>query len=161
MSEPLRTREPALGTLLNRPLTDRIREFKYRFAQAAVFGLPVIALQYVGPHLGGAESSRWIGLFQALLAGWVLYVSAGALFEGLIHLLRRNRPSVDLLVMLLAACLYLVSLATWMVLLAGRFRFHPVFHWVVLLILGWAGFRWLHLRRRQTRAPCTPPAPPG
>jgi cation transport ATPase len=148
--------------LLDRPLSDRIREFKYRFAQAAVFGLPVLALQYLGPHLGGAESTRWIGLFQALLAGWVLYVSSGVLFEGLIHLLHRNRPTLDLLVILLALPLYLASLATWIIGLTGRSLFRPVFHWPVLLILAWAGLRWAQLhRRRQSREPYTPPAPPG
>ena len=160
-SDPPRTQDAALETFLHRPLADRVREFKYRFAQAAVFGLPVIALQYAGPHLGAGESGRWIGLFQALLAGWFVYVSSGMLFEGLIHGVRGN-PTVDLLVILAVIGLYLVSLIAWLTLLpAGRPWFPPVFHWPVLLILGWAGFRWAQLRRRRTRAPYTPPAPPG
>src|SRR3954466_3838186 len=70
-------------TLLNRPREQRVREFKYRFAQSAVFGLPVLALQRFGPALGGAESPRWVGVLQLLLAGWVVYVgAAGMLFEG-------------------------------------------------------------------------------
>jgi cation transport ATPase len=146
---------------LDRPPADRIREFRYRFAQSAVFGLPVVALQYLGPSLGGAESGRWIGLFQALLAGWVVYVSSGMFFEGFIHALLRYRPTADFIVILLAMGLYLASLATWFNLVMGRRWFAPMFHWAVLLILAWAGFRWAQLHRRRTRAPCSPPAPPG
>src|SRR5690349_4428997 len=79
---------PSTGSLprfLTRPASDRLREYKYCCAQAVVFGLPVLALEAWGRSLGGREASRWVGGFQALLTGWVLYVAAaGMLFEGLL-----------------------------------------------------------------------------
>ena len=64
-----------------------MREFQYRFAQATVFGLPVIALQICGPSLGGADAPRWVAILQILLCGWIVYVgAAGILFEGAILL---------------------------------------------------------------------------
>ena len=67
-----------LTALLARDDDQRLREYKYRFSQAAVFGLPVLALQGWGRSLGGPESERWVGVLQALLAGWVVYVGAAA-----------------------------------------------------------------------------------
>src|SRR2546423_13647267 len=55
---------------------ERVRQWKYRFAQSAVFGLPVVAVHFLGPGLGGPEAARWVALFELLLAGWVLYVGA-------------------------------------------------------------------------------------
>src|SRR5687767_3056847 len=85
----LHTNRPAdfpvdtLQSLLDRPVSERLRESKYRFAQSVVFGLPVLALQWFGYRLGGTEADRWIGLLQLLLAGWIMYVgAAGLLFEG-------------------------------------------------------------------------------
>lgn len=146
-----RVPEPGLDTFLHRPLDDRIREYKYRFAQSVVFGLPVVALQYLGPSLGGAESGRWVGLFQALLTGWIVYVCSGMLFEGVIRALNRRRPTADLVVILAAITLYFAGLVTWINLLLGRHWPSPGFHWTVLLILAWVGFRWLQLSRRVDR----------
>src|SRR5688572_5630049 len=85
------SRSDNLETMLSRPLDQRVREHKYRFAQAAVFGLPVLGLQYFGHKLGGPEAGKWVGLLQALLAGWVMYVgAAGMLFEGILLLRRRG-----------------------------------------------------------------------
>ena len=58
----------------NRPVADRRREFKYRCAQALIFGLPVLVLQYFGHSLGGSrqEASRWIAILLVSL------VAAGA-----------------------------------------------------------------------------------
>src|SRR4051794_16875055 len=95
--------------LLNRPLEQRIREFRYRCAQSVIFGLPVLALQWFGPRLGGAEASRWIWLLQAILAGWIVYIAAaGMLFEGLMARSLTTLP--DLLVAIFAIGMYVISL---------------------------------------------------
>src|SRR4051812_28011999 len=85
-----------LRELLTRPPTERAREYRFRFGQSIVFGLPVVVLQFWGTGLGGREAAKWVGIFQALLAGWVVYVSAaGMLFEGILLLPRR--VSADLI----------------------------------------------------------------
>ena len=95
-----------LAKVLNRPRSERLREYKYRFAQSAVFGLPVIALHFFGPSLGGPEAGRWVGLLQLLLAGWVMYVGAmGMLVEAIL----RRKITADGVVAMLAIGLYLVS----------------------------------------------------
>src|SRR5439155_14755490 len=82
MTEQLLSR---VELLLARPDEQRFREYKYRCAQAIIFGIPVIALQLFGRSLGGPEAPRWIAILQALLSGWVVYVAAaGMIFEGLI-----------------------------------------------------------------------------
>lgn len=82
------------------------------------------------------ESDRWVGIFQALLAGWVVYVgAAGMLFESLVWLGRR-RFTGDLLPSATAVVLYLLTLPR---LATG----HPGwFHWAVLVIAIWTGLRW-------------------
>src|SRR5688572_15852315 len=142
-------RQSAIGNLLSRPDDQRLREYKYRFSQAAVFGLPVIALQWWGHALGGAEAERWVGILQALLAGWVVYVGAtGMLFEGLIVLPRRVMP--DLLPALLAVATYLFSVISVLhVLLDGRLWYRPLlFHASVLIIGAWTGVQWFRWSRR-------------
>lgn len=137
-----------LDDLLTRPLDQRIREYRYRLAQTLIFGLPVIGLQYFGHSLGGAEAERWVGILQAILTGWILYVAAaGMAFEGLILLLRR-RPMLDLLIASVAIGLYLASLASLVVLLtAGAPWFRPfVFHWGVITLAGWCAVRLLTIR---------------
>src|SRR5437867_3364487 len=98
---PVSLREPPRGmwgtkqtsdlqSVLSRPPQERQREHRYRFAQTLIFGLPVLALQWFGRRLGGEEQDRWIGLLQALLTGWIVYVgAAGLAFEGLLLLRRR------------------------------------------------------------------------
>lgn len=145
---PAAVSSDSLPRLLARPISDRLREYKYWCAQAVVFGLPVLALQAWGPSLGGRESGRWVGGLQALLSGWVLYVAAaGMLFEGLL-LLRRRRPMADLIVAAVAIGLYCYSAVA-----LGRSLFttrtgRPLFHAVVILLAGWCGLRWAYLARR-------------
>src|SRR5688572_9615705 len=83
---------PLLG-VLQRSNSERLREYKYRFAQTMVFGLPVIALAVWGRVLGPTDHQRWSSLFQALLTGWILYVNLGLLIEPAM----RRRLSADLL----------------------------------------------------------------
>ena len=84
-----------LEALLSRSIAERLREHKYRFAQSAVFGLPVVVLQLFGGRLGGLSSGIWVGLIQTLLGGWVVYVAAaGMFFEGFL-LLRRGKVIAD------------------------------------------------------------------
>jgi cation transport ATPase len=133
---------PHFADLLDRPLDQRRREYQYRFAQSLVFGLPVFALQFFGRSLGGVESNRWVAIFQALLAGWVVYVgAAGMLFESLVHLARR-RYTADLLPSAAAVALYLLTLPR---VTTGRPGW---FHWAVLVIALWTGVRWYHFRCR-------------
>ena len=139
-----------LISLLNRPDHERLREYKYRFSQAVVFGLPVIALELGGSRLGGPESERWVGILQALLAGWVVYAgAAGMLFEGLI-LLPRGRLMPDLFAALLAIAAYLFSLVSVLhVLFAAHLWYRPLlFHVSVLIVAVWSGVQWFRWSRR-------------
>ncbi len=132
-----------LFVLLNRPDDQRLREYKYRFSQAAVFGLPVLALQAWGHALGGDEAERWVGVLQALLAGWVVYVgAAGMLFEGLIVLPRR--VMADLITALAAVLAYVFSLVSVVhVLFTGQLWYRPLlFHVSVMVVAAWTGFQW-------------------
>lgn len=163
-SHPLPTHDPLVAQL-DRPADQRAREYQYRFAQSAVFGLPVLLLQAFGRSLGGPESDRWVAVFQAVLAGWILYVgAAGMLFESLLWLARR-RFTPDLLPSLAAAALYLAGvtrLASHVIRAgikpgsasdASGATFPPLpFHWAVLLLIAWTGARWGWLRA-ETKHP--------
>ena len=138
---------PSVEQLLARPPAERAREFKYRFAQSLVFGLPVAALHWLGPMLGGAEAPKWTGLFQTLLAGWVMYVAAaGMIFEGAL-LLVRGRLTLDFVVAMVAAIAYLLGAAGWLsLLISGATSRTPVpFHFSVTLLAAWCGVRWAWL----------------
>lgn len=140
-----------LITLLARPHDQRLREYKYRFSQAVVFGLPVLALQAWGPALGGSESDRWVGILQALLAGWVVYVgAAGMLFEGLLLLPRR--VMADLIPALAAVIAYAFSLISVLhVLFTGQLWYRPLlFHVSVIVVAAWTGLQWWRWSRRAT-----------
>ncbi len=141
-----------ISDLLNRPADQRQREFRYRCAQAFVFGVPVLALQWFGPKLGGAEAPRWIGLLQAILCGWIVYVGALAmLVEGL--LVRSRRLLADTIVAGISTGMYLYSLICVVpVLIIGRMLPGPLlFHWVVMLLIVWTGVRWWMLSRRRAQ----------
>ena len=112
-----------------------------------IFGMPVIALQYLGPALGGAEAPRWIAILQALLASWVVYVgAAGMLFEGLLTIRRGLAP--DLIIAILSFGTYLYSLiSTLSIFTIGRLAYQPLlFHVSVILIGAWTGIQWWRLR---------------
>jgi len=137
-----------IQAILQRPLDQRVREFKYRFAQSVVFGLPVLALQRFGSSLGWVEADRWVGVLQMLLAGWVVYVAAaGLLFEGI--LLLPGKISADLLVASTAVAVYLFSvLGVMQILLLAKPWHEPIFHVSVLLLIPWCGVRWWQLCHR-------------
>jgi hypothetical protein len=143
----LSPRSGTIQNLLTRPPEQRLREHKYRFSQSIVFGLPVVALQLYGRALGPADSERWVSLLQALLAGWVLYVNLGMLFEGIL-LLPARRVTGDFLVSILAVALYgysLVSAAHGIV--TGRLLYRPLlFHACVIVLAAWTGWRWWRVR---------------
>jgi cation transport ATPase len=140
-----------ITALLARPDRDRQREYKYRFSQSVVFGLPVIALQYWGRALGPADWQRWVSLLQALLTGWVLYVNLGLLIEGLI-LLSRGRGTADLLVATVAAVLYLASLVSAVRGIVFSHLWFPLqFHVCVIVLAAWSGWRWMWQARRRPR----------
>ena len=157
MTEPSTgNRQPEIGNLLARPDEQRLREYKYRFSQAVVFGLPVIALQLWGSALGGPEAERWVGILQALLGGWVVYVgAAGMLFEGLVLLFGATprRLTADLPVALAAVLTYLYSLASVLhVFVDGRLAYRPLwFHACVALLALWTGIQWVRWSRRLRR----------
>ncbi len=162
-TEPTLNDQPStIDNLLSRAPEQRLREYKYRFGQSVVFGLPVIALQLYGRALGPADSERWVSLLQALLAGWVLYVNLGMLFEGFL-LLPARRVTGDFIVSIVAVALYaysLVSAAHGVV--TSRLLFRPLmFHVVVIGLAAWTGVAWLRMARLSTATPGTSPAPAG
>ena len=136
---------------MTRPDEQRQREYKYRFSQSVVFGLPVVALQYIGPRLGPTDSARWVSLLQALLAGWIVYVNLGMLFEGL--LLARRRITADFTVILYASLLYLASLVSALRAIVTSHRWYALrFHYCVMILAVWTGLRWWQFARRLARA---------
>jgi hypothetical protein len=160
MDSPIANRQSQIANLLTRPDEQRLREFKYRFSQSVVFGLPVIALQFFGPLLGPADSDRWVSLLQALLAGWVLYVNLGMFFEGV--LLLPGRISIDLPVAAIAIALYLYSAVSAIAGIAtGHLWYRPLlFHMCVAVLMLWSAVRWATMARRgggSATAPVTFP----
>jgi len=100
-----------------------------------------VALQIWGSGLGGREAGKWVGVFQALLAGWVIYVAAaGMLFEGVFLLPRRL--SADLVCALITVAIYLLSSLRLVHVLSGGGTARPMFHFVVLIMATWSGVRW-------------------
>jgi hypothetical protein len=90
-----------------------------------------------------------VGILQALLAGWVVYVgAAGMLFEGLILLPRRVMP--DLAAASVAVACYLFSLVSVLhVLVDGRLWYRPLlFHLGVIVVAAWTGLQWFRWSRR-------------
>ena len=152
MNEPRATFEgqpDRLSALLARPAHQRRIEYKYRFAQAVIFGIPVIALQYFGSALGGSEAPRWIAILQALLSGWAVYVgAAGMLFEGLLTI--RHGIGGDLIIAVASLALYLYSLVSVLAtFFTGRLAYQPLlFHLSVILLAVWTGIQWWRFRLR-------------
>jgi hypothetical protein len=142
---------PPIEQLLARPDAERARDYRYRFGQSVVFGLPVIALEVWGRSLGGREAARWVGVLQALLSGWVLHVGAGGmLFEGLILLHARRRGTGGLAVAAVAVALYVFSaIQLGRLIFARAAGAGPVFHAVVILIASWSAWQWWRLARRS------------
>jgi hypothetical protein len=132
--------------LLDRPRTERCREYRYRFGQSMVFGFPVIGLALFGPSLGGPEAGRWIGLLQLLLAGWVIYVGALAM---LIEAVLRRRVTVDAFIAALASALYLLGAGGVTCLFATGRSHHQqwAFASEVVVLCAWNGAQWF----RHTR----------
>lgn len=115
-----------------------------------MFGLPVIALEHFGLRLGGAgaEPAVWVGLLQALLAGWVVYVAASGM---LVECLLIRRIKLDGAVALAAMIAYLASLAGWARLLLLRSPSPPRTFWfdiAVIALIVWCGLRWGWLANR-------------
>ena len=143
-SEPPETQSVSAdipNSAFDRPLGERVREFRYRFAQTFIFGAPVLALQWFGPRLGGPEAPRFIAVFQAILSGWILYVAGAGMLFG---------AWLDAIVALLAVCMYLFGLVCIapLVLTGHMLNRSPAFHWPVILLLIWTGLRWWQLSRR-------------
>ncbi len=140
-------------------MSERAREHKYRFAQAMVFGLPVIALQLFGRQLGGAEAPRWIALLQAVLSGWIACVACtGMITEGIVLLIIRRRLTADLLVALVAVAIEVFSvLSVLHILVSGQIWYRPLlFHVVVVVLVGWCGLQWARcatVHRRASESP--------
>ena len=143
---------PDLQTILDRPLSERLREHKYRFAQCVVFGIPVIALHLLGPKLGGSDAARWTGLLQSLLTAWIVYLGAIPLLAEGFLLIMRRQFKIDLPIALCAAVLYIAGVAGWITTLRGRAPFFPsAFSCCVMLLVLWSGVQWLHLLKQIGR----------
>jgi len=141
----------SIQSILNRPLSERIREHKYRFAQCVVFGIPVIALHYLGPKLGASDAARWTGLLQALLAGWTLYIGAIPLLAEGFLLMSQRQFKLDLVIALCALLLYIIGLAGWIMTLRGRAAPFPAgFSYSVVILVLWSGVQWLRLSNQAS-----------
>ena len=140
-----------LALLLARPPEQRTREYQYRFAQSVVFGLPVIALVLWGNRLGPLDAQRWGSVMQMLLAGWVIYVNLGMIFEG--ALILRRRVTADFLVATLALGLFLFSaISVAHVFVAGTLWYRPLLFWAQVIVLAaWTGFSWWRMARIVAR----------
>ena len=139
---------PSIESILTRPISERIREHKYRFAQCIVFGLPVLALYFFGPKLGGPEAGRWIGLLQALLAGWCLYLAALPMASESAMLFVMGKFRFELLIASAAAILYIVGLVGWIFTLRGRAAPMPVaFSIEIALLIAFSGLQWMRLSK--------------
>src|SRR5687768_1236958 len=119
------------------PLHERIRQYKYRFAQSLVFGLPVIALEIWCRALGGRDADRWVLFLQALLAGWVMYVGAGGMLVGGLLALPKFTP--DLPVAAAAIACYAAALASFA---APALRPWALFTCAVVLVTAWSALQW-------------------
>jgi len=95
-----------------------VREYRARFSQALVFGLPALALHYLGPMLtggGGASNTSGGGgmaypwLLEMVLVGWSLWVAGLPIlwqgFASLIHL----RATADLLTTMIVMLSFIPS----------------------------------------------------
>jgi cation transport ATPase len=134
-------------SLLSRPPDQRAREQRFRFGQAVVFGLPVLALQWFGTDLGGPEARRWVALLQAVLCGWIVYTGAsGPVFEGIVRVLAGRGLSLDLLVAGAATAVFIFSLIATVSLLMAGHALPPLFHVVVIVLGGWSGLQALRWR---------------
>ncbi len=151
-------------------LGDRIRrEYKARLAQAIMFGLPVLALQYLAPMLastGGADARGMLfpWLFQMLLAGWLCYVAAWPiLWQGAAALLNL-RATGDTLTLLLVVGTFIPSAVGVLSLLvtetpwfgapgsAGFSDRGPAFHATMLIVTLAVTQRWLYYRQADRLA---------
>lgn len=88
-------------------------EYKSRFATAMMFGLPALALHYLGPILAGGgrdpRSMAYPWVFELALVGWVC-IAAGwpILWQGALSLIHL-RPTADLLTSLLVLVAFVPS----------------------------------------------------
>jgi cation transport ATPase len=145
-SPPIPDHKSEVSNVLGRPASERLREYKYRFAQSVVFGLPVVALHFFGPALGGPEAARWVGLLQLLLAGWVMYVGgAGMLVDAML----RRKLTADGVVAGTAIALFLAGGAAviHVFLSAHAWSVRPFFPSAVLLLCVWTGIQWYRHRK--------------
>jgi hypothetical protein len=139
----------ALNALLQRPLDQRIREYQYRAAQSAVFGLPVLALHFFG-HFLGSGADRWPILMQMLLTGWIVYVSAtGMIFEALLTM--RPQFAADFSIAAIATALFAFSSARviYQIAITASATATTYFHLTVLLLLAWTALRFTWLSRQR------------
>jgi cation transport ATPase len=142
--------DPTIQSILNRPISERLREHKFRFAQCMVFGLPVLALHFFGPKLGGPEAGRWIGLLQALLSGWCLYLAALPMLSESLMLLSLGKVKVELFISMVTMVLYLVGLVGWIFTLRGHEAVFPgAFAIAVVILIIWSGVQWLWLSNQN------------
>ena len=117
-----------------------------------VFGLPVLALQFFGPKLGGPEAGRWIGLLQALLSGWCLYLAALPMLSESMMLLSLGKVKLELFISSATIVLYLLGVVGWIFTLRGRGALMPsAFGLAVIILIGWSGVQWLRLSGQTDR----------
>jgi cation transport ATPase len=138
---------PSLSDLTNRSQTERLREFKYRFAQSAVFGLPVLALHFYGPFLGRAEAPRWIGFLEILLSGWVVWIG---LFAMVVEALLIKIPTFDSIIASIGLVAFLFAAISFIRLLLSQSVSHLMIGFPVAVAISilWNGLRWKMIERQ-------------
>lgn len=108
----------------------------------------MLALHFFGPRLGGPESARWIGLMQALLAGWCLYLAALPMLSESLMLIAMGKLRIELAVSLAAMILYIIGVTGWIFTLRGRAAPLPsAFSVVVVILILWSALHWFRLAR--------------
>ncbi len=129
----------SIQELLGRPAAHRAREYKYRFAQTVVFGLPVVGLWVWGPVLDPMGYARWASILEALLTGWILYVNAGMAIEGLML----RRVTGDLVVSGVVAGMYGWGIVWMIVGMVGAHGEGMIWFLICAVALAvWTGVRW-------------------
>jgi len=95
-----------------------------------------------------------VGMLQALLAGWVMYVAvAGLAFEGFL-LLARGRITAGFVISLTTLGLYLWSIISVLhILWTGALWWKPLlFHVCIFIVIGWSAIGWRRLSHQLNRS---------
>ena len=154
-AEPQRQAEEAAPSSRNESMRRRnveARAWLRHSIEGFVLGLPIILLEWMGPHgnaAGGAAStSLWVAFFLATV---IMIRVGGAFFRGAWRTLRHGRANMDALVVMGAGTAYLYSTAVLVWAALGRTlgEGHTHYHEAVLILSVIALGKWLEARARS------------